>query len=386
MPRTYPWPLLAAPITAALLAVPFLPNPQPTPATASSPAVTAPPTTPGAPFTARTSPSTAPDASAPWPERTRTDDATASRLERAYTSGTAAAVRVNIGDSGLGSGFFISSDGYVMTAAHVALGGEHGDGADLSVITDDGTSHPARLVGYDEARDLAVLKVDGQGFAHLNFAARTPNVGDGVVAIGNSRGAFDGGRAGAVTALNASLDATFPTGLVASSMPLAPGDSGGPVLNAQGEVVGVSTAISLQGGNFSSYFVPLTGSSSIVRDLQAGTRRGVPVVGVSVAEPSALGLTGTGAVVTGLTSGLGGERAGLRAAQLREYRDANGDARQTATGGDIITAIDGRAIKAPDDLITYLRGKQPGDRVTLTVQRDGRSLQVNVTLSAKRTA
>ncbi|WP_052351801.1 S1C family serine protease [Deinococcus pimensis] len=308
--------------------------------------------------------------------------AASAALEKVYRQSTSAAVRVNVGNSGIGSGFFLTSDGLVLTAAHVALGE---DSARLTVTLDDGSVRPATLVGYDEARDVALLKVQGGGFDHLNLAASTPKVGDGVVAIGNSRGAFDGGRAGRVTGLNVSLDATFPSGLVSSSMPLAPGDSGGPVLDAKGEVVGVSTAISNQNGQFSSYFVPLTKTSALVADLRGGAKRGVPVIGVNVAD--AREFTGaSGALVTDVTKGLGAQKAGLRPAQVREYRDESGELRQDVGNADVIVAVDGRAVGAPKDLVAYLRTKAAGDRVTLKVLRGGKTITVPVTLSAKRVA
>lgn len=300
-------------------------------------------------------------------------------LRKVYEASVASAVRVNVGDSGIGSGFFMSKDGLILTAAHVPLGDSS---ARLSVTTQDGQNLPVTLVGYDEVRDLAVLKAQGSNFPALKLAASTPRVGAGVVAIGNSRGSFDGGRAGAVTALNVSLDPTFPVNMVESSMPLAPGDSGGPVLNAAGEVVGVSTAISNQGGQFASYFVPVTSSSTLVQQLVGGAKRGVPVLGIGVAD--ARQTTGqSGILVTAVTPGLGAAKAGLKGGIVREFRDASGDVQQDISGADIIVGVDGKAVSTPGALVAYLRGKQVGDRVTLKVQRSGQTLNVPVVLSAK---
>ena len=140
-------------------------------------------------------------------------------LEGVYQNAVDAAVRINVGNSGIGSGFFISQDGLVLIAAHVALGEP---GTPLSVVVSARQQLPAKLVGYDEFRDLAVLKVEGSNFPYLKLSSSTLKVGDAVVAIGNSRGNFDGGRAGRVTGLDTSLDPTFPSGLVSSTMPLAP--------------------------------------------------------------------------------------------------------------------------------------------------------------------
>ena len=273
----------------------------------------------------------------------------------------------------------MSQGGLILTAAHVALGDT---GAKLSVVTQAGQELPVTLVGYDEARDLAVLRASGSSFPALKLAASTPGVGAGVVAIGNSRGAFDGGRAGAITALNVSLDPTFPLNMIESSMPLAPGDSGGPVLNAVGEVVGVSTAVSNQNGRFASYFVPVTSSSTLVQSLVSGVKRGVPVLGIGVAD--ARRITGQdGVLITAVTPGLGAARAGLKGAALREFRDASGNVQQDVSGADVIVGVDGKAVSTPAALIAYLRGKQVGERVTLKVQRGGQTLNIPVLLSAR---
>ena len=327
-----------------------------------------------------------PDASGPYAQRGGTSQGNTSQgsaatavLRKVYDASIASAVRVRVGSSGIGSGFFMSQDGLILTAAHVALGDS---AAKLSVITQAGQQLPVTLVGYDEARDLAVLRTSGTGFPALKLAASTPGVGAGVVAIGNSRGAFDGGRAGSITALNVSLDPTFPLNMAESSMPLAPGDSGGPVLNAAGEVVGVSTAVSNQNGRFASYFVPVTSSSTLVQSLVSGVKRGVPVLGIGVAD--ARRITGqSGVLVTAVTPGLGAARAGLKGAAVREFRDASGNVQQDITGADIIVGVDGKAVSTPAALIAYLRGKQAGDRVTLAVKRNGQTLNVPVLLSAR---
>ena len=324
-----------------------------------------------------------PDASRPYAQRSRLGGAQSSAatavLRKVYDASVASAVRVKVGDSGIGSGFFMSQGGLILTAAHVALGDT---GAKLSVVTQAGQELPVTLVGYDEARDLAVLRASGSSFPALKLAASTPGVGAGVVAIGNSRGAFDGGRAGAITALNVSLDPTFPLNMIESSMPLAPGDSGGPVLNAAGEVVGVSTAVSNQNGRFASYFVPVTSSSTLVRSLVSGVKRGVPVLGIGVAD--ARRITGQdGVLITAVTPGLGAARAGLKGAALREFRDASGNVQQDVSGADVIVGVDGKAVSTPAALIAYLRGKQVGERVTLKVQRGGQTLDISVLLSAR---
>ncbi|WP_407541074.1 trypsin-like peptidase domain-containing protein [Deinococcus radiomollis] len=426
------WPLLALPVAAAIVAVPHLPGPAHSAANQSAAAVPGTSTTPNTDTAQNAQPQTfgtqtpntrndaqsspfndpnwnplandngagIPDVTDPYAQRapsgagdsgSRTpgsgssgqNSAATAALRKVYQASVSSAVRVNVGDSGIGSGFFMSPDGLILTAAHVPLGDSS---AKLSVTTGAGQSLPVTLVGYDEVRDLAVLKAEGSNFPALKLADSTPKVGAGVVAIGNSRGSFDGGRAGAVTALNVSLDPTFPVNMVESSMPLAPGDSGGPVLNAAGEVVGVSTAISNQNGSFASYFVPVTRNSALVQSLVSGVKRGVPVLGIGVADARAT--TGQpGVLVTAVTPGLGAAKAGLKGGTVREFRDAAGDVQQDISGADIIVGVDGQAVTTPAGLIAYLRGKSVGDRVTLKVQRGGTSggqtLNVPVVLSAK---
>ncbi|GGJ27679.1 S1C family serine protease [Deinococcus roseus] len=313
----------------------------------------------------------------PWEDQQ--SNVASNTLEEVYQKSIPGAVRVNIGRSGLGSGFFLTSDGYVLTAAHVALGDTN---EPLSVTTSDGKDHPATLVGYDEIRDLAILKVKGSNFTPLKLASSAPKVGDGVVAIGNSRGAFEGGRAGKVTRLGASLSASFPSSMVASSMPLAPGDSGGPVLNNQGEVVGVSTAISSGGGHFSSYFVSVTTSSQIVKDLQAGFKRSVPIIGVSIADAQDY-LNTEGALVTEVRPGLGAQKAGFKDPEVSEFRDDSGRVRQQISSADVIVAAEGKTVRNSDDLIAVLRSKKAGDQVTLKVKRGEQTLTFKVILSNK---
>ena len=383
MPRLSP--LFFIPVAAAIAAVPFVATQHPFAQEASAPAAQT--QTQAQPWTApqtggRWNRSAPPATNQPGSGGTTASPSTSGSLEQVYRQATAAAVRINVGDSGIGSGFFISPSGTLLTAAHVVL---DAPGEALTVTLADGRELSARTVGYDEQKDLAVLQVQGSGFPALKLAAQPAGVGEATVAIGNSRGAFDGGRAGRVTGLNVRLDATFPSGLTASSMPLAPGDSGGPVLNARGEVVGVSDAISEVNGQFSSYFVPVTRQSAIVGQLQAGLRRGVPVLGVSVADARAA-LNLPGALITGVQPGLGAAQAGLRAATLREYRDESGQLSQQVSDADVIVAVDGRAVSSPADLIAYLRGKAAGDRVTLSVRRGGQTLSVPVRLSAKPVA
>ncbi|PYE52887.1 S1C family serine protease [Deinococcus yavapaiensis] len=308
-----------------------------------------------------------------------------SSLQTVYQRTRTATVRVT-NDDGLGTGFFISKDGLVLTAAHVAL-----SGGPLKVTTTSGQRLNATLVGFDEYRDLAVLKVNTtrQANGFLALADASPNVGAAVLAVGNSRGDFNAPRTGEVTNTSATLGASFPSALIKTTMPLAPGDSGGPVVNAAGQVVGVSTAVGVSQNGYASYISPVTKSSKVLTEIRAGVKRGTPMLGVTITNfdeetAASLGLGRPGGVlVTGVSEGSGAAKAGVRAPRTTRELDERGFSRQRILSADVITAVDGRRVVDGDALVGYLRTKKIGDRVVLTVQRDAKSVKLTVTLGAK---
>jgi serine protease Do len=310
--------------------------------------------------------------------------ATIETLQGVYSRARSATIRVET-DSGVGSGFFISSDGLLLTATHVVR-----DAKAIKVRSSDGRRYVATVVGYDELRDLAMLKAQGgKNFPTLALETAALKVGDSVLAIGNSREQFIAPRAGSVTALGTSIDPTFPTGLIQSTMPLAPGDSGGPILNAKGRVVGVAVAIGSDGWGYSSYAAPVSANASVIKELRSGVRNGVPVIGVSLAplSPSVagqLGLTSLeGVVVADVTAGSGAAKAGLRAPKTSTVTDEYGRNSTQVRSADVITAVDGRRVSSAEEIVTYLRTKTVGSAVSLTLLRDGKSLTVQVKLGAR---
>jgi S1-C subfamily serine protease len=296
-----------------------------------------------------------------------------------------AALRVVTDPAGVGTAFFISPDGLALTAHHVVR-----DARRFSVLTSQKTRLNASVVGYDEVRDLALIKVEvKEPVQALEIATSAPKVGEPLLAIGNSCDAFLRPRPGRVTALERDISPAYPTGLIASNMPLAPGDSGGPVLDASGRVVGVSDAIGFGMEGFSSYVAPLYAASQIVSELKSGVRRDVPVLGVLTADldadtVSGLGTGRPGVLVTSVLPGSGAARAGLRGRDdSRLSSDADLRAALRAGTLDIIVAVDGKTVQTRDDLVGYLRGKRVGDRVELTVWRAGETLKLNVTLGRR---
>ena len=305
----------------------------------------------------------------------------AGELSDIYDAAQSAAVRVETRGGGVGSGFFISADGQVMSAYHVVRGG-----GGVRVVTSDGSRLPATVVGFDEFRDVALLQVEAdEPRDFLPLETTTPTFGEDVLAIGNSRGQFNAPRSGRVTALGQTLGASFPEDLIAMTVPLAPGDSGGPVLNAQGEVIGVVTAVSVSRAGIASFAAPVFEQAAFVDELRAGLQRSVPFLGVSLLPltPEAVAELGFGEpgglLVTGVVSGSGADAAGLREPVTEEAQGQNPEVR----AADIITAVDGREVANFDDLVGYLRTLSIGDEVLLSLLREGEVLEVSVTLGSR---
>lgn len=178
-------------------------------------------------------------------------------LERVYTQALPAAVRIETVPEGTGSGFFISADGLVMTAYHVIEGARS-----FRVINSKNQSFSAELVGYDEFRDIAILRAgveEPMQFLPLETGSG-PRVGEPLLAIGNSRGQFIAPRYGIVNTVERDIFPFFNSIAISTTIPLAPGDSGGPVLNLAGRVVAVVVAIGQPNGVFESYLSPCKAS------------------------------------------------------------------------------------------------------------------------------
>ncbi len=269
---------------------------------------------------------------------------------------------------GLGTGFLISGDGQIMTAYHVI------DGAQLiRVKTLSGQVYRARVTAFDNAADVALLKIDSRKtLPFLKLARRPARIGEDVLAIGNSGGDFLQARTGTLLRLGARAgQADFPQNTFEMSAPLAPGDSGGPILNAQGEVMGVVSYVRVNdaGQTMTSYAVPVTHSGSLVQALEAGEKRDVPAVGLRF-DAQHDGLTSpSGGVVAEVIRGGPAASAGVRGASY-DQQD------QLSALGDTITAVGGVRTRSSNDVIFELRRRQVGDHVTLTLSREGKSRQV----------
>lgn len=281
------------------------------------------------------------------------------------------------GSGGLGSGFFISSSGLLLTAYHVV------DGARIiRVRTVSDKVFPATVVGFDNAADVALLQIRTKGSVpFLPLAPSSPRVGESVLAVGNSRGDFLQPRRGRLLALNAEAGrADFPEGTLEMSAPLAPGDSGGPILNTAGQAVGVVSYVRVdsQGNTLSSYAVPVTSGERLISELRAGVKRDVPAIGLYFDSVHDGTTEPPGGVIGGVVRGSPADKAGL----VGLTRDADDNVKGY---GDIIVSVDGVRTRSADDAIFEIRRRQIGETVTLGVARAGVRREVRLPLVAKGT-
>jgi S1-C subfamily serine protease len=265
------------------------------------------------------------------------------------------------GGAGAGTGMILTTAGAILTNNHVV------DGATSITVTlvDTGRTYPATVVGTDPTHDVAVIQIHGaSGLKPIPMAdSSSVGVGDDVVAIGNALGA--GGTpavaTGSVTALDQTITVTDDTGanaqtlsgLIQTDAPLQPGDSGGPLLNGSGQVIGIDTAASagrrFRTGSSVGLAIPINQARAIAAQIQSGqasatTHIGLPgFLGVQIA-PTAGSLPG--AVVAGVLAGAPAAAAGLGA-------------------GDVITAVNGQAITSPQALTAATASHHPGDKVTV---------------------
>lgn len=321
-------------------------------------------------------------------------------------------------NGGVGTGFFISAQGQILTAYHV-IGGTKLH----NITTVGGQQYLARVVGYDDASDLAVLQVKTpkRGVPFLPLATKMPKVNSKVLAIGNSNDDFLLPRQGKVLRLKAaSKRADFPQGTLEMDASLHPGDSGGPILNAHGEVVGVVSYIrqNRYGTTYRSYAIPVQQQSQHLTALRNGMKKDVPVVGVhleSFAVPTIEGTeanpelgtesnTGsntadtektektekavpaknasdnsvgsdetiqdlpTGGLIVQVSRGGPAEKAGLRGSRVS--RDG-----KVQRLGDIITHVNDMRTSDANEVIAELRSYRVGDMVRLTVVRSEKRSQ-----------
>ncbi len=268
--------------------------------------------------------------------------------------------------TGLGSGFFISPDGYAVTNNHVV---DHAK--TVQVKTDDGHTYKAKVVGTDPKTDLALIKVDSdKTFPYVKFAEHEPRIGDWVVAVGNPFGLSSTVTAGIVSAKGRDIGGSSYDDYIQIDAPINKGNSGGPAFNTNGNVIGVNTAIySPSGGSVGIGFdIPAQTVKTVVAQLKAHGfvnhgYLGVKVQPVTSDIASSLGMKeAQGAIVDQPMAGSPAAKAGIKA-------------------GDVITAVNGKSIKDSRDLARTIGMMAPDSTVKLDVLHDGKQNTLTVTLT-----
>jgi serine protease Do len=266
---------------------------------------------------------------------------------------------------GQGSGFFISPDGYAVTNNHVV------DGADkVEVTTDAGKTYSAKVIGTDARTDLALIKVEGgSDFPYATLATGKPRIGDWVLAVGNPFGLGGTVTAGIVSASGRDIGNGPYDDFIQIDAPVNKGNSGGPAFNMQGEVVGVNTAIySPSGGSVGIAFsIPAPTVKNIVAQLKDKGTVSRGWIGVQI-QP----------VSQDIADNLGLKKA--EGAMVLEPQANSPAAKAGIESGDVITAVNGEAVKDPRELARTIGNLGPNATVKLNVLHQGKDQTVSVTL------
>src|SRR5467141_2969614 len=267
--------------------------------------------------------------------------------------------------TGQGSGFFISPDGYAVTNNHVV------DGSDkVEVTADDGKIYTAKVIGTDARTDLALIKVDGgSNFPFAKLSDGKPRIGDWVLAVGNPFGLGGTVTAGIVSASGRDIGNGPYDDFIQIDAPVNKGNSGGPAFNTEGEVMGVNTAIySPSGGSVGIAFsIPATTVKNVIAQLKDKGSVSRGWIGVQI-QP----------VTADIADSLGLKKA--EGALVAEPH-ANGPAAKAGIeSGDVITSVNGEAVKDARELARTIGGISPGTTVKLNVLHKGQDKVVNLTL------
>ncbi|RYF30566.1 MAG: DegQ family serine endoprotease [Comamonadaceae bacterium] len=264
---------------------------------------------------------------------------------------------------GVGSGFILTADGYVMTNAHVV------DGADEVLVTlPDKREFKARIIGADKRTDVAVVKIEGSGLPAVKIGdINRLKVGEWVMAIGSPFGLENTVTAGIVSAKQRDTGDYLP--FIQTDVAINPGNSGGPLINMRGEVVGINSQIYSRSGGFMgiSFAIPIDEAIRVSEQLRASGRVSRGRIGVQigqvtkdVAESIGLGKP-QGAFVSSVEAGAPAEKAGIEA-------------------GDVITKFEGKVIDKSSDLPRMVGNTKPGTKSALTVFRRGQTRDLTVTI------
>lgn len=286
-----------------------------------------------------------------------------------------------------GSGFVYSEKGYIVTNEHVVEGS-----TDVEVSFIDGTTKTAEIIGTDPYTDIAVLKVDKNNLEPLELGDSSEvNVGERAVAIGNPFGLRSSITSGIISQKGRTLrtQGGFSTpNVLQTDAAINPGNSGGPLMNIEGEVIGVNTAIESNTGVFSGigFAIPSNTVQRVVPELISDGDYSHPWIGISgidvnreIAERIGLENT-TGFLVSTVVEGGPADQAGIRGPD----RNITIQGVELGVGGDVIVAINDQNIRGIADVLLYLaRDAEVGETINLTVIRDGERVDVPLTLQSR---
>ncbi len=289
---------------------------------------------------------------------------------------------------GSGSGSIIDSQGHILTNNHVIR-----DAQKLEVTLSDGSKWPAKLVGTDADNDLAVIRVNApaEKMKALPMGdSRKLQVGQKVLAIGNPFGLGLTLTTGVISSLGRNIRSEVGTmieELIQTDASINPGNSGGPLLNSEGEIIGVNTAIvSPTGASVGIGFaIPVNSAKRIIPQLISKGYVVYPYVGATAQSlfpelAKYLGLkVEKGAMITEVVPGGPAEKAGLKGGN-RQIQMGN---TLFVIGGDVITQVDKFEVNNADDLIKHIRERKPGETVSLKVYRDGKTKDLKITLQER---
>ena len=312
-------------------------------------------------------PATAPSGNSTAPVSISASDSKGDLVRTVYNAASPSVASIRTG-SGSGTGFLVDSNGTIVTNAHVV-----GDGDQVQVrFNDKGEYHEGRVLSLDASTDLAAVKVDpsdAQGIRPLELAdSDDAQVGDTVIAIGYPLGLDRTATSGIVSGLERQIQS--PNGfsidkVIQTDAAVNPGNSGGPLLNDKGQVIGVNSQIATAAGGGDgnvgiAFAVPSNTVKEVLPQLESGTAPQHAYLGLQTSDTA----NGDGAQIAAATPGGPSARAGLQA-------------------GDVVTKVDGDDVHGADDVAAAIEDNKPGDKVEVTVKRGGSEQTIDVTLGQR---
>jgi S1-C subfamily serine protease len=289
---------------------------------------------------------------------------------------------------GAGSGFVIDEKGYILTNFHVV-----GDAQSIEVILGDQSRYPAKFIGADQRNDVALIKIDAKGkqVPALPLGDSSAlQVGQKVLAIGNPFGFQSTLTTGVISALGRTVQTsqtTFIDEAIQTDAAINRGNSGGPLIDSQGQVIGINSAIYTPTGTTAGigFAIPINSAKRIAHDLMTDGRvhqafLGINTLAVGGNLAQALDLPADeGLLVESVSRGGPAATAGVHGGD----RAVRAGMQRFTVGGDLVVAVDGQKVASPFDLNIILNRKRPGDTVTLTLYRGGKKMDVSVRLGER---